>query len=332
MRPSARCIGLFLLALTGTSIAEGRRLRLDYRAPPSCPTATVFEAEVWRRLSPEGVRATEQRSLGVTIAQDALGYRGTLRVSESSDGASGRELGSADCGELVRALALVAAVVLNPAEGTPAVPAVPAPATSVAPVIAEPKAAPVATPAYEPAPRPSSPRGRVVVVGAVAGGLQSGIGGDLVWSPRIALGAEYHSIHWPWGVGVRFSGSRATGDTSTSLGTADFVWTSGRVELCPIWRASGGVMVSACGLVEAGEVRGSIGTTQKSHSLLAPGGLVRVEGRAFWPLWLYGDVGVTRPLARAKFFIQGQGGEHKLVYQLPEVVLAAGLGLLVRWP
>jgi hypothetical protein len=116
------------------------------------------------------------------------------------------------------------------------------------------------------------------------------------------------------------------------LGVADIDWTLGRVELCPIWRPSGGLMVSPCGLFETGEVRGSIGTTQKGHLWLAPGGLVRVEGRAFWPLWLYGDVAVTRPLARTEFFIQGQGGQHTLVYQVPAAVLTAGLGLLIRWP
>jgi hypothetical protein len=343
MRPLARYLVWLLLALSGTSVAQpgaGRRLRLDYQAPPSCPPASVFEAEVWRRLSPEGVRATEQRSLGVTIAQDAMGYRGTLRVSESSDGASGRELGSADCGELVRALALVAAVVLNPAETaepgpstSAAPPASPEAAPSAAAVVTGPKVAPVPSPPSEPSPRSYPPQGRLAVVGAVAASLHTAVAGDLVWSPRIAVGAEYLSIRWPWGIGIRLSLTRAESGVQTIVGSADFVWTLGRLEICPILRPSAGLTVGACGLFEAGEVRGTSSTTSTARRWLAPGGLARVEGRAFGPLWVYGDLGVTRPLIRTEFYVDRQGGQSsERVYKVPEAVLTAGLGLLVRWP
>ena len=107
-------LGLFIVSLVTAAEAHGAgpRLRVVYDAPNECPTARVFEQQV-QRLRPEATDASRS-SLDVQIDHDSEGFRGTLRMPESSDASLTRELRSRDCTELVKALALVGAVLIDP--------------------------------------------------------------------------------------------------------------------------------------------------------------------------------------------------------------------------
>jgi hypothetical protein len=338
MRPSGMYLGSVLLVLSGTSLAQpsvGRRVQLDYQAPATCPSAGVFERELWSRLSPEGARATADRSLRVRVFQDVMGFRGTVQVAESSDGASQRELGSANCAELVRALALVTAVVLNPSAIVEPGPTAPAesPASSVAASSAAPSPIETKTTAA-PAPERSQRSyrgGRWVFVGGTAASLETLVPSHPLLLPRIAVGAEYLSTLW--GAGIRLSGTRAdSGQIKKAVGNVDLVWTVGRLEVCLVSRPVPWLTVSPCGLVDAGELRGTSSSTSAARRWVAPGGLGRAEARLVGPLWVAAELGATRPLVRTEFYIRRAGQSDITLFKVPSAVLTAGLGLIVRWP
>jgi hypothetical protein len=158
--PCVLAVACFSLALPHPAAARPPEAPgISYRAPPACPTQAAFLEHLRSRLGASQAAGGSGRGLDVQIIVSGDRYVGRLSLIASDGRSTNKTLSDADCGELVDALALVAAlaletdgvehVVLDPGQ-TPAVPA-PAPAPLPAPL------APPPPPASSPAPAPTAP-------------------------------------------------------------------------------------------------------------------------------------------------------------------------------
>src|SRR5262249_25414050 len=148
-----------------------------------------------------------------------------------------REVVGATCDEVVSAIALIAAVAIDPnASAAPSLPAHP-PAT---PAIEPPTLPPPLPPAVriERPPPPAEPRARWrFAFGAELGGALGPAPSFLVGiRPYVELGRLGAEVLLP---SFRVSFFRRGGeDSETHAGTASFVWTAFRPEVCPLrWPA-----------------------------------------------------------------------------------------------
>jgi hypothetical protein len=112
----------------GAQVPESASLQLDYAAPDGCPARARFEQRLRARLSRHAGRARLQ----VRIALAADGAVGEISLARPHGASAVRKLTARDCEEAVDALALVAALMLEPppqarAEGTRAASASAAP-------------------------------------------------------------------------------------------------------------------------------------------------------------------------------------------------------------
>lgn len=179
----------------------GERLRLEWAAPPGCPSVAEVRAAIDRNVAGEGFDAPwEAITIEGSIESRARGW--VLRVRAAlPDGHVERELGSDTCAELADAAGLVIAVALDPLRIDP----------SARPVAAPPPIVPRPAEDREAAPRlesqggvepPSPRRGRPAIdlrLGALAelgsfgtprGGAWLGIG--VAWRrARLDVAGQY---------------------------------------------------------------------------------------------------------------------------------------------
>src|SRR6266567_708907 len=105
-----------LVAFAHEAVADATEpIRLEYRAPSSCPDETAMLARIRVRLDVRlAVGAERARTFVVTISADGPRVIGTITSVNALGEPSARALGGADCMEVVDALALVAAMTLHP--------------------------------------------------------------------------------------------------------------------------------------------------------------------------------------------------------------------------
>ncbi len=123
---TVRCLAATLLAGTvcrpSGANAQTTPVRVAYVAAAGCPPGPDFAAAV--AVRGRNVLAVDDDSPSVIrvaiAAEPNRGYRGTLRMGSSDEGA--REVHGATCRDVVDALALVAVSSLGPAEALPASP------------------------------------------------------------------------------------------------------------------------------------------------------------------------------------------------------------------
>src|SRR5262247_3973383 len=104
-------VALAILAHAGNARADAAPLRLRYDAPPACPTAAAFLAEV-RARTPlvRPARADEAATELTVVVQDVPGgSAGTLEIVAPDATSATRSVSAADCGQVVSALALMTA-------------------------------------------------------------------------------------------------------------------------------------------------------------------------------------------------------------------------------
>ena len=97
------------------SLAKAEPVILRFEAPVGCPAESAFVAAVGERGGQfEGPEAEERaRSLDVKLSATNAGFAGALRVENPAGTSDVREVRDADCAEVVRGLAVVAAIALG---------------------------------------------------------------------------------------------------------------------------------------------------------------------------------------------------------------------------
>ncbi len=206
---------------------EHRRAFVDYVAPPDCPAATVFEQELTRRTDVVQLVPKPEASalVSVTLERKGKRYSGVALLRLDDGTVTRRALSGPKCDTLVQALALGAALVLDPehAKTGPLDATDPPPPPAVEPPAVEPPAVeppPVVDPApgvttapptvIEPPRLPESSPWSVVVFaeGAAANGVSNAF--DFGGSARgqLQYGDRTRSLRFVGALGVGGLGGR----------------------------------------------------------------------------------------------------------------------------
>lgn len=305
----------FVLNPSAANAEVRRRFTLDYQGVASCPTESQLLDEVQRR-APTAERVlggpVEVRAL-LTVGANGEHQRGIIDL-ESKDGPTHREVEADDCAEVVRALALILAMAIDPDAGS------------------SPRARENTTEverAREP-PRHAGPATSSAEVWWAAG-ASVGLAGGVAPSPSLSEGLllEMGRGHEPgWSAHVRLAGVHAHGSATAGAGSADFDLLGLRIASCP-YRIGIGLTLSGCASFDWGRLQGrgshTIAAQSSAAAWLAPGGFIDAELRALPWLRLQLELGALLPLARDRFYF----GPDETVHRIPSVAGYGGLNVLV---
>jgi hypothetical protein len=316
---------------------EPVRASVEFRAPPDCGSRADLVARITRRSDRIRIEdASAPRRLEVEITPDGAQLVATLALEQASGRRSSRTLRAPSCDEALEAIALVAALSLDPTASTAPeqeLPITPAPSTVQAPAPSDERAPSV------PEEPPASTAERIAFGGSVTLAGQAlfgpapaalpGIGFSLsgridrpsVVAPVLRLGYA-HSV-------------RGGFAPEEGVGTASFVLDAGTLEACPLRVGTRVVSVLPCALVSGGRLRvsGSEALLAQSHSrpwwvaggsllgLLRPVGLLEVQASF--------SVGI--PLIRDVFQFAPAAPGH-VVHSVPGVAYGVGLGAGLAFP
>ena len=221
-----------------------QQVSLHYLGDPGCPNETEFVYEVTAR-----VRRTVQWSkpgaavqIVVIIRQAGDHASGTLEVVQRATEPTRREFTAASCAEVGSALALVAALALDPNARTEQLPAhalSSAPSTEPSPAAPPP---PQSSPAPPPVPprdappppvSPPPPRDRYLVWLGPTAMAGAGYASEPLVAVGLSLGAR--SVRPGFAPGFQLTPLWGkTGTTGPNASGGTFAWAMGRLEGCPL--------------------------------------------------------------------------------------------------
>jgi hypothetical protein len=307
---------------------------VDYVAPPECPPAETFTQQLAARTPVFREHAADHR-VRIEVVTEAGGVLGRASLVLAGHPAE-RELRAARCEEVVEALALVVAILIDPNADTR-----PMPVASAAPPAPEPVApAPVAPPART-APPPSRPRRaapprsagprRRFIAGAHAA-VEGAVAPELSLGPRLFAGVEFNRA-LPWPTSLRLSGARLfSRELADAEGTMSLVLDTARADACFLRLRERRLTLEPCAGVDLGVLRidanhprRGVDSTQFWADV---GGMVRASVTT--TDWLVGEaeIGVDVPLVQYRFAFQGRPALHRTA----RAGMHLGLGLGVRFP
>lgn len=302
---------------------------LEVQSTAGCPTPADVEAEIrWRapaaQLGPEA-----PRRLRIELAREPRGFVATMTYQASGTAAAPRQLRAPTCADVASAVALIAALTLDPdattAPQAPALVVLPAgPSLELPEVTPPPPPPPVEPPAVEPpALPPASPAFELAAAGGarLAAGLTPGV---------LVLGAVDVAVRprrqpWSGTLGV------AAGADSAFDGVSG-IRTTHALVLARALGCGGGagvVELRACGVAELGWQRVAaldVPRATPAHRLWLAVGVraeLRYPGRGRW----YGQLSaeVLAPLTRDRFVVTPATTVHQAAALVPALGLAVGL-------
>lgn len=311
---------------------------LTYHVHDGCPPATVFVEQVRARTSNidfQDARGAVTVAIGVEIVRSEDQSVGKLTIVSGATQHTERELASATCPELVRALALSAAMNLDPSLAD-AIDPVPQPSPQARPPVSVLPALATQTETSAPldnrsvqAPEPQR---------ASATSLGADVDGDFFFgqasAPGIALFLDhiYEGHTQPsWRIG--FHGSRAV--VTSGQGSIDLYWLTARLAGSLIRFHLGDVDLVPSAMVEGGFFAGhgtpiALQSRSDATGWLATGIGVRLE-RRFLPRWAVEvDVAALLPLFRREAAFQG--APTSSIFVTPPVAVSAGAGVRYVFP
>lgn len=273
----------------------------------------MFSEQVARRTP----RWRDSKGLSVSV-DVALTPEGSVgRVSLERDGhRTERDLAGARCDEVVQALALVVAILIDPLADTRPLPVVSPPPPPVPPV--------------PPSPRPEQPwfvlaGSEFMLEGGFAPGLNPGFrlfGGVIKRSPATVVSS------------LRLSAFHAASGTVSADGGAfaNFALTGGRAELCSFGFAAGAFRGVPCLFGEAGVLAADGEHPERSHSenvaWVALGPALRASASFAKVLFVELEAGGVVPLTTYSFrFV-----DEPPLFETPKIAGEFAVGLGARFP
>ncbi len=336
----------------GADRASVEPVRVRLEAKEGCASAAAFLDAV-RARTPRVREARDgeaARVFRVSLARRGAAVRGELTVVDLDHASAPRSFDGASCDEVVSALALVAALAVDPHASVaaepvdagppppppPAPPAVAASPASDAPpptVRTEPPAAPRTAPAAPSAPAtsPQAASFRVTagasfeLVGVAAPGVAVGAG------LFVDVGRDDDAWLTPT-LRARVAHARA-GVIAAGPGEGRFTWTTFEADVCPVRIRGGALSLRPCLAAEAGALAASAaGGVTSAQSRVRPWVTLGAMAVAGWSLLgvlvLEVQGGVRAPLVREDFVFRPDLG----IYTPPPWILAGALGLGARFP
>jgi hypothetical protein len=314
-----------LLAAPGRAQpAPTEPIEIAYQGPTDCPPEAFFRAQLLARTP--RVRAARSgepaRRVAVTVDTSAGRTLGRLVIRELDGQESAREVGGDACAEVVSALALIAAISVDPnAVTTPLV------AAAVPPPPAAPP--PEVTPPLPPPP----PRALFPVRFGVGGTLSvaSSIAPATMVGGRLSLELAFRAARFP--PSIRLGLERSNGSpTAVAGGVLDFTRTIGVLEVAPLEVAWGRLAIAPLVGLEAGALRAVASEITPARSatraFVALGTGARVDLVLVGPLALEAAVGVAFPVTRDRFFFE----PDTTVSQAAPAGFRGSFGLMARFP
>jgi hypothetical protein len=340
-RPRARCCaGLVRGAVTAAAClsfasqthAEQETVGLEYRAPSTCPDAAFFAREVTARTNRVRFDDTDaaRRSFRVVVQGASGKYSGILRITAHDGQTAVRNFEAEDCRNVVVALALVAALSVDPNAST-------APGSSSAASSGEPaaRARPPTTslPIVDIRPRDAG-RSSTTWIPAVGAGIDAmpqitpvtllAIGGFL----RLDRSGE---LEPSFRVNAYFA---KTGTTGPAAQAADFYLVAGRVEACPVsFGIASGLRAWPCASLDVGllHARGTDvaqpgeGNTAWVSAMLGP----RLELDLSGAIFVEANAGAVWAITQPEFvFVKPE----ILVHEVPWLTFRAGIAGGIKFP
>jgi hypothetical protein len=322
--------------------AEPAHADVEYIAPAGCPPAEVFREQVAARTPVFREHAADY-AVRVEIVGEPGGVLGRASLVLAGHAAE-RELRAARCEEVVEALALVVAILIDPNADTRPIAVTATPPAAAPPAVAVPVAAPEPTRPEPPAERgprsalvrpvatsrPEAPRYRFVA-GAHAA-AEGAVAPELTLGPRVFFGVDLNG-GWPRPSSLRLSGARLfsrrlrDGDGSVKL-ALDVA----RADVCFVRLHEGRLALEPCAGVSAGILR-----VDSSHPLVGrdhrlfwadAGALVRASVAVVDRLAGEAEIGVDVPLVQYRYGFQSRPA----LFKTARVGMHLGLGLGVRFP
>jgi hypothetical protein len=319
--------------LSPSAHAQGGSPPIEYDAPTECPTAAAFAAQIAAR-TPAYRSGTDDPRLKVAIDVSAGAVRGRMTL-ERGGRQTEREVEGERCADVVAALALIAAILLDPDADTRPFPP---PAAEDHGRRVEP-AAPPARQELEPRSRPSRWR---VFMGTELG-VSGAVAPSLVLGPRWFAGVT-RAEGGNWLSSMRFSVSRSQSETTAqplsrplegqrfmASATATFTLSALRADGCALRLGGPELSVEPCLFFEGGVLRASGSHPAISRSERLSWFSLGALARGSWILWdtlvLEANTGALVPLKTYRTMI----GSEDPVYENPRVGMVAGVGLAVRF-
>ena len=314
-------------------------LRLEYHVSAGCDDEQQFFAALRARAPRARLARSDEpaRVFNVEIEQSTKGTRARLTIREPSGQRTVRDLETTDCREAVDALALIAALAVDPqaaaenvqrgseAKSTPGDRSAATKAPLDLSTVKSSEAAPGAD-----VPVLSSPSW--IWVASVAGSGRGGVAPGLLLGGRLGIGLERNQDGW-WAPSVRVAAEYATrGAFAVEGGVATFAYAAGSLEICPIRVPKGGrVLARPCITADLGVLHASGSDVPNARSAsrlwLAAGGLVRLEWRFSARIGAELDIGCTFPVWRDRFRF-----DPRLIYEVAKTSGIAALGVTMHFP
>ncbi len=319
-----------LLAVVVLLFATGRtfgadRARITFWVAPSpferCATGEDFATELLRRSQQARLGRAEDAALvfRVELFEGPGATRGRLTVRERDGQKTLRIVPGADCREVVIALAVIAAVLVDPGDppGNPSVPGAETVESKDSAVTARPT-------------RPSwgfGAGGGLLVQAGVAPSARPGAGIEAhvasqarrVVSPLFALGAYY----------------TLTEIIPTPSWSAELNWWAVRASACPFrWPEDNSVILRPCALFDLGRLTGTGSHTDEAQSSggtwVALGASGRIEAVLLPGLWIGLEAGALAPLVPHRFYFAPDSAPNT-AFETPDVAAFGRFSVAGRW-
>jgi hypothetical protein len=308
-------------------------VQLEYEGPAVCPDGAAFTREVLARAPRARVAAPAERArtlLARVKPGGGHGYDGVLVVRDTGAATTERAVHAPSCDELVTALAVIAAMVIDPMTAkTGAIDAGSAladaaadgaePADAGGPPPITPPAPPTTPHPSEPPPPPPPPepererRERWELSAGAGGGAIGGSAPTLLFSVPVFFEVSRHGagLVEP-ALRIRFE---RTATAASERGA--FTRTGGAVDLCPIALRARSLRAQPCARVELAALSVSGREVEPVRSDLRPwfalGPVARVRLELGSPLFIELEGAVLLAVVRDRFFVE----PGTLVYRAP---------------
>lgn len=312
-----------LALVCGANVAQGQEarqaepFRLVWSSSAGCGTARAFLAELAGRTAL--LREARVDEHAVTLIVETFpapgGVRGQLTVRKPDGDLSVREVPGSSCQEVEAAMALIAALMVDPL------------AAGAEPAGAGPRSDPAGS-------RPGSPPAvqesawslrleqRLTARTAVAPGL--------TWGQAVGVMLTREASRFRPSLGLAAHVAHST--VSAPQGQAELEWTAAQLTFCPLgagpherWE------VRACGAFQIGRLRGTGFQTAgaATKSIVWSSAVLGFEARhrLIGPLWLGLEGAFVLPFSRERFYLEPEPTLHRV----PAWGAAFGLGLGLRF-
>ena len=296
-------------------------VQFDYEPRVGCPSSDAFVREVLARAPRARLATTadQPRSLVVRIRSSARGLDGTLVVREADGHATERTVHAQDCDELVTALAVIAAIVIDPlsarggriddleAGAADAADAAPALAIATDAAVKEHDEAWLA-PKEEPYDSGAATHPWLVSAGG-GGGIVGGVSPVVLLSVPlfVEVSRVVTDVFEPT-VRLRFERTSIGAVTEETGGGASFALTSGAVDLCPVAFRGGSVRLQPCLRAEVGALSVQGRDVDPIRSDVRPWFAVGLLGRARLeiakPIFAELEGALLAAAVRDRFFVE----------------------------